>query len=54
MERKKRNRIAALLLAVTVLVITLYSALFVAAEADHDCVGEGCRSAIRSRLAKTH
>ena len=42
MERKKRNRIAALLLAVTVLVITLYSALFVAAEADHDCVGEGC------------
>ena len=42
MERKKRTRIAALLLAVAVLVITLYSALFVAAEADHDCVGEGC------------
>ena len=42
MERKKRNRIAALLLAVTILVIMLYSAVFVAAEADHDCVGEGC------------
>ena len=42
MERKKRNRIAALLLAVTILVIMLYSAFFVAAEADHDCVGEGC------------
>ena len=41
MERKKRNRIAALLLAVTILVIMLYSAFFVAAEADHDCVGEG-------------
>ena len=35
MERKKRNRIAALLLAVTILVIMLYSAFFVAAEADH-------------------
>ena len=42
MERKKRNRIAALLLAVTILVIMLYSAFFVAVEADHDCVGEGC------------
>jgi len=42
MERKKRNRIAALLFAVTILVIMLYSAFFVAVEADHDCVGEGC------------
>lgn len=54
MERKKRNRIAALLFAVTILVIMLYSAFFVAAEADHDCVGEGCRFAIRLMLAKTH
>ena len=43
MERKKRNRIAALLLAVTIPVIMLYSAFFVGAEADHDCVGEGCQ-----------
>lgn len=54
MERKKRNRIAALLFAVTILVIMLYSAFFVAVEADHDCVGEGCRFAIRLMLAKTH
>ena len=40
MEKKKR--IAALVLAVTVLFVMLYSALFIAAEADHDCVGENC------------
>ena len=40
MEKKKR--IAALVLAVTVLFVTLYSALFIAAETDHDCVGENC------------
>lgn len=40
MEKKKR--IAALLLAVTVLFVMLYSALFIAAETDHDCVGENC------------
>ena len=40
MEKKKR--IAALLLAVTILFVMLYSALFIAAEADHDCVGENC------------
>ena len=40
MEKKKRS--AALLLAVTVLFVMLYSALFIAAEADHDCVGENC------------
>ena len=34
MERKKRNRIAALLLAVTILVIMLYSAFFVAVDAE--------------------
>ena len=40
MEKKKR--IAALFLAVTVLFVMLYSALFIAAEAGHDCVGENC------------
>ena len=55
MERKKRNRIAALLLAVTILVIMLYSAFFVAAEADHDCVGcpicyqiDACQNTLKS------
>ena len=40
MEKKKR--IIAVLLAVTVLFVMLCSALFIAAEANHDCVGEGC------------
>ena len=39
---EKKTRIAALLLAATVLLVMLYSALFIAAEADHDCVGENC------------
>lgn len=39
---KKKNKIVAVLLAVTVLVVMLYSGLFIAAETDHDCVGEGC------------
>lgn len=40
MEKKKRG--VAILLAATVLLVMLYSALFIAAEADHDCVGENC------------
>lgn len=40
MEKKKK--IAAILLAVTVMFVMPYSALFIAAEADHDCVGENC------------
>lgn len=38
----KRTKIAAVLLVVTALFFMLGSALFIAAEADHDCVGEGC------------
>ena len=38
----KKNRIVAVLLAVMVLVVMLYSALFITAEAGHDCVGENC------------
>ena len=40
MEKKKR--IVAILLAVMVLFLMVYSALFIAAEADHDCAGENC------------
>ena len=40
MEKKKR--IVAMLLAVTVLFVMLYSALFIAVETDHNCVGENC------------
>ena len=40
MEKKKR--VLAALLAVAVLFVMLYSALFIAAHADHDCDGEDC------------
>ena len=40
MEKKKR--IAAMLLAGTLLFVMFCSALFIAAESDHDCVGENC------------
>ena len=39
---KKKNRILAILLAVMVLFVMLYSALFIVAHAEHDCVGENC------------
>ena len=40
MEKKKR--IIAILLAVTVFFVMLYSALFIVVHAEHDCVGENC------------
>ena len=40
MEKKKR--IAAILLAVTLLFVILCSAAFIAEEANHDCAGENC------------
>ncbi len=40
MEKKKR--IIAILLAVTVFFVMLYSAFFIVAHARHDCVGENC------------
>ena len=39
---KKKNRIIAMFLAVMVLFVMLYSALFIVAHAEHDCVGENC------------
>lgn len=39
---RKKMKIAAILLAVTVFVVMLFSALFIAAEADHECIGNGC------------
>ena len=40
MEKKKK--VIAVFLTVALLFVMLYSALFIAAEADHDCVGENC------------
>lgn len=38
----KKNRTLALLICVTFFIVTLFSVLFVVAEADHDCIGEDC------------
>ena len=38
----KKKRIISLAVAVAVLFVMLCSAVFVAAEANHDCVGENC------------
>ena len=38
----KRKRIISLVVAAAVLFVMLYSALYIAAEANHDCVGENC------------
>ena len=43
-------RIAAILLAAAVLFVMLNSALFIAAEADHDCAGEHCRICFQLRV----
>lgn len=48
----KKTRILAVLLAVMVLVVMLYSALFIAAEADHDCVGKGCPICYRINICQ--
>ena len=38
----KKKRIVSLVVAVAVIFVMLYSALYIAAEANHDCVGENC------------
>lgn len=38
----KKKRIVSLVVAVAVIFVMLYSALYIAAETDHDCVGENC------------
>ena len=39
---EKRDRKLALLLALAVCFVMLFSAFYIAAEADHDCIGENC------------
>ena len=38
----KKKRIISLVVAVAVFFVMLYSTLYIAAEANHDCVGENC------------
>ena len=39
---EKQRRIAAGFLSLLILAAVLFSAVFIAAEADHDCAGENC------------
>lgn len=39
----KRNRIVALVLAVTVIFAMMFSVAFIAYESNHNCIGEGCQ-----------
>lgn len=38
----KKNRLVAIILALTVFFVMLSSVCFIVAQADHDCVGEDC------------
>ena len=38
----KKNRIIAILLAITIFFVVLCSALFIIHGSEHDCIGEGC------------
>ncbi len=41
-EKKQLNKLFAGILIVSMLAVFVFSSLFIAAEADHDCCGEGC------------
>lgn len=49
----KKRKIAAALFIVTVLFFMLGSVLFIAAQADHDCVGEGCTICNQISICRT-
>ena len=42
LSRKKMRRLLASIIAVLVLAVFVFSTLFIAAAADHDCCGDGC------------
>ena len=41
-SKSKALRIAAGIMGLMMLILVLFSAFYIAAEADHDCCGEGC------------
>ena len=49
----KRNRKLALLLALAVCFVMLFSVFYIAAEADHDCIGEDCPICYQIRVCET-
>lgn len=49
----KQKRMLAMAMAVAILFIVLASAFFIAAEANHDCVGDGCEICCQINVCRT-
>lgn len=48
----KTKRILAMVMAVALFAVMLSSALFLAEEADHDCIGDGCQICLQLNLCR--
>ena len=48
----KTKRILAMVMAVVIFAVVLSSALFLAEEADHDCIGDGCQICLQLNLCR--
>lgn len=48
----KTKRMLALLMAVAILAVMLSSALFLAEEAHHDCIGDGCQICFQMNVCR--
>ena len=48
----KSKRILAMLMAVAILAIIISSALFLAEEAHHDCIGDGCQICFQMNVCR--
>lgn len=49
----KQKRMLALVMAAAILFVVLTSAFFIAAEADHDCIGDGCEICCQINVCRT-
>ena len=49
----KQKRMLAMAMAAAILFIVLASAFFIAAEANHDCVGDGCEICCQINVCRT-
>ena len=48
----KTKRILAMVMAVALFAVMLSSALFLAEEADHDCIGDGCQICLQLNICR--
>ena len=48
----KTKRILAMLMAVAIFAVMLSSAFFLAEEAHHDCIGDGCRICVQMNVCR--